>query len=193
MNLCRLIRENFFGILQVIGAIIITLVYQFIIPLSWFPLDNFMRPSVEHGDLGTNIIIFTISQWYFSFSVVWFFKRDNKFINNFLIYSIPPLYSMLILEFFGFGLYYDYIHLIPLIVAFVIIFTQLETLKPKFVTINIIVSCIWIYLAYFWRVAYYDDSINFLTFKLVIICIVDLIIAFIIAKLQKKVYLKEIT
>ena len=100
---------------------------------------------------------------------------------------------MLILEFFGFGLYYDYIHILPLIVAFLIFFTQLESLKPKFVIINIIISCIWIYLAYFWRLAYYDDSVGFLTFKLVIICVVDLTIAFIIRQLQKKVNIEEIT
>ena len=193
MKAYKVIQENYVEILQVIGAIIINLVYQFIIPLSWFPLDSFTRPTVAHGDPRTNIIIFTISQWYFSFSVVWFFKRNNKFINNFLIYSITPLYPMLILEFFGFGLYYDYIHILPLIVAFLIFFTQLESLKPKFVIINIIISCIWIYLAYFWRLAYYDDSVGFLTFKLVIICVVDLTIAFIIRQLQKKVNIEEIT
>jgi hypothetical protein len=124
--------------------------------------------------------------------IVWFFKRYNKFINNFLIYSIPPLYSMLILEFFGFRLFYDYIHIIPLIVAFTIFFTQLKNITPKFVVLNILISSIWLYLAYFFRVAYYDDSIGFFTFKLSLICIVDLIIAFIVWKLQKKELLKGI-
>jgi hypothetical protein len=192
MNPSAIIRDHAIEILQIIGAIALSSIYQFIIPLSWFPLDSFTRPTVKHGDPGTNIIIFTISQWYFSFSVVWFFKRDNKFINNFLIYSIPPLYSMLILEFFGFRLFYDYIHIIPLIVAFTIFFTQLKNITPKFVVLNILISSIWLYLAYFFRVAYYDDSIGFFTFKLSLICIVDLIIAFIVWKLQKKELLKGI-
>ena len=192
MNLNAIIRGNMIEILQIIGAIALSLVYQFIIPLSWFPLDSFTRPTVKHGDPNTNIIIFTISQWYFSFSIVWFFKRDNKIINNFLIYSIPPLYSMLILEFFAFRLYYDYIHIIPLIVAFSIFFTQLKSITPKFVILNILVSSIWLFLAYFFRLAYYDDSIGIFTFKLVIIGIIDLIIAFIVWKLQKLDHLKGI-
>ena len=192
MNRNRIIQDHAADIIQIIGAIALSLVYQFIIPLSWFPLDSFTRPTVKHGDPGTNIIIFTISQWYFSFSVVWFFKRDNKFINNFLIYSIPPLYGMFILEVFGFRLVYDYIHIIPLIVAFLIFFTQLKSIIPKFVTLNLLVSSIWLYLAYFFRLAYYDDSIGIFTFKLILICIVDLTIAFIVWKLQKKDHLKGI-
>ena len=192
MNTNRITRDHATEILQIIGAVALSLVYQFIIPWSWFPLDSFTRPTVKHGDPGTNVIIFTISQWYFSFSVVWFFKRDNNFINNFLIYSIPPLYAIFILEFFGFKLFYDYIHIIPLIVAFSIFFTQLKSITPKFVILNILVSSIWLFLAYFFRLAYYDDSIGIFTFKLVIIGIIDLIIAFIVWKLQKLDHLKGI-
>jgi hypothetical protein len=193
MMVYKIVREHSTEIFQIVGAIILSFVYQLVIPLSWFPLDSLTRPTVRHGDPGSNIIIFTISQWYFSFSVVWFFKRDSKFINNFLIYSIPALYPILILEVFGFGLIYDYIHILPLVVAFIIFFTQLDTIKPKFVILNLLISSVWLYFAYFLRLAYYDDSIGFFTFKLLIICIVDLTIAFIVSKLQKKYSLKEIT
>jgi hypothetical protein len=193
MKALEIVLDHSTEIFQIVAAIVISFVYQLVIPLSWFPLDSFTRPTVKHGDPGTNIIIFTISQWYFSFSLVWFFKRDNKIINNFLLYSIPALYPMFILEVFGFRLIYDYIHILPLVVGFAIFFTQIDTIKPKFVILNILLSAVLLYFAYFLRLAYYDDSIGFFTFKLLLICIVDLTIAFTVSKLQKKYSLKKIT
>jgi len=186
MNPKCFIRGYLTEILQIMGAIGISLLYQFVFPLSWMPLDSRLRPWIQHGDPGTNVIILTISQWYFSFSVVWFFKRTNKFINNFLIYSIPPLFSIIMLEFYVFAIFYDYIHLLPLIVAFLIFFTQLESIKPKYVGLYLLLLSIWLFTDFFLRLAYYDDPLPFFVFKLVLICIVDILIAFIIHKLQKK-------
>jgi hypothetical protein len=167
-----------------------SIVFQFLIPLSWQPLDSYLKPTIQHGDPGTNVIILTISQWYFSFSIMWFFKRSNKFINNFLIYSIPPLFSILMLEFYVFKIYYDYIHLLPLIVAFLIFFTQIETIKPKLVIWNILLLSIWLFTTFSLRLAYYNDPLSFFAFKLTIICIVDITIAIIIRQLQKKYHIK---
>ena len=190
MHICNIIRGHSTEILQFIGAIIISIVFQFLIPLSWQPLDSYLKPTIQHGDPGTNVIILTISQWYFSFSIMWFFKRSNKFINNFLIYSIPPLFSILMLEFYVFKIYYDYIHLLPLIVAFLIFFTQIETIKPKLVIWNILLLSIWLFTTFSLRLAYYNDPLSFFAFKLTIICIVDITIAIIIRQLQKKYHIK---
>jgi len=190
MHAYNIIRGHSIEILQIIGAIIMSIVFQFLIPLSWQPLDSYLKPTIQHGDPGTNVIILTISQWYFSFSIMWFFKRSNKFINNFLIYSIPPLFSILMLEFYVFKIYYDYIHLLPLIVAFLIFFTQIETIKPKLVIWNILLLSIWLFTTFSLRLAYYNDPLSFFAFKLTIICIVDITIAIIIRQLQKKYHIK---
>ena len=190
MNLYRIIRGHPTETLQIMGAIVISMIFQFLIPLSWQPLDSYLKPTIKHGDPGTNIIILTISQWYFSFSVMWFFKRSNKFINNFLIYSIPPLFSIFILEFYAFRIYYDYIHLLPLIVAFLIFFTQLESIKPKFVIWNIILLSVWLFTTFSLRLAYYNDPLSFFAFKLGVICLVDIIIAITIRLMQKRHQMK---
>jgi hypothetical protein len=66
-------------LIQIIVSVAISLTFQFIIPLAWQPLDAFEAGRmIYHGEEGTNIVIFTVSQWYFSFSISWHLKRDNK-------------------------------------------------------------------------------------------------------------------
>ena len=190
MYVYKVLRAHVTEILQIIGAIVISIVFQFVIPLSWQPLDSYLKPTIQHGDPGTNVVILTISQWYFSFSVVWFFKRSNKFINNFLLYSFPPLFSIFIMEFYVFRIYYDYIHLLPIIVAFLIFFTQIESIKPKFVIWNILFLSIWLFTTFSLRLAYYNDPLSLFVLKLAIICIVDIIIAIIVHQLHKKYQMK---
>ncbi|MFX1313656.1 MAG: hypothetical protein ACFFHD_13760, partial [Promethearchaeota archaeon] len=71
-------------LIQVAIATIISLLFQFLIPYWWQPLDTFQHGIKQHGDVGANIVIFTISQWYFSLSIAWLIYHDNPYLNNFL-------------------------------------------------------------------------------------------------------------
>ena len=146
-------------IIQFTLAIIISLTFQFIFPYSWQPLDTFLYGSRNHGDPGANIIIFTISQWYFSFSIVWLLYRDNPFINNFLIYSIVPLGIIVVYEFTVLFLYFDYIHIAPLIIDIYLIWRKRETLSQKFAPYIIALNIVWLILAYFFDLAYYNEEL----------------------------------
>jgi len=147
-------------LIQIIVAVVISLIFQFIIPLAWQPLDAFEAGKlIHHGDDGTNIIIFTVSQWYFSFSVSWHLKRDNKYINNFLVYSIPGLSSIVFIEFFIIGLFYDYIHLITLVTAIYIIAKKRDSLIPRQAIPNFIFVTIWLFSVYFLRLAYFNSPL----------------------------------
>jgi len=117
-------------IIQIVISTTVSLIFQFIIPFSWQPLDTFLYGIKQHGDPGTNIIIFTISQWYFSFSIAWLIFQDNPYINNFLIYSIVPLGIIVFYEFFFLYLYYDYIHITPIIIDIYLIWKKRDTLSP---------------------------------------------------------------
>ena len=147
-------------LIQIIVAVVISLIFQFIIPLAWQPLDTFEAGKLtHHGDEGTNITIFTVSQWYFSFSVSWHLRRDNKYINNFLVYSIPGLSSIVFIEFFIYGMYYDYIHLLTLVTAIYIIAKKRDSLIPKQAIPNFILVTIWLFSVYFLRLAYYNSPL----------------------------------
>jgi len=156
---------RYITIIQLVIALIISLLFQFIIPFSWQPLDAYeIGYNIKHGDPGTNLVFFTISQWYFSLSIVWFLRRDNKYINHFILYSIFPLSLMVVLEFSVLGLYYDYIHILPLIIAFYITWKKRDTLIPHYIIYYTIFLAVWLFTVYFLKLAYYGAPL--LTFIL---------------------------
>ena len=144
--------------IQIAIATIISIMFQFVIPFSWQPLDRFLYGVKQHGDPGSNLVIFTISQWYFSFSLAWFIYRDNPYINNFLIYSIVPLGIIFFYEYFIIFFYYDYIHVIPVFIDIYIIWKKRETLFQKSGLLVIVLNICWLFLVYFFKLAYYNEE-----------------------------------
>jgi len=142
-------------------ATIVSMIFQFLIPFSWQPLDTYLYGIRQHGDPGTNIVIFTISQWYFSLALAWFIYRDNPYLNNFLIYSIVPLGIIVIYEFFFLYLYYDYIHITPVIIDIYLIWKRRETLSRKFAFYIIPINVSWLISVYFLKLAYYNEVLLF--------------------------------
>ena len=140
-------------------ATLISLIFQFFIPFSWQPLDTFLYGAKNHGDPGTNFVIFTISQWYFSLSLAWFIYRENPYINNFLIYSIIPLGVIFFYEYFFIFLYYDYIHVFPFFLAIYLFWKKKETLLQKYALYYIPLKIIWLLLVYFLKLAYYNEEV----------------------------------
>ncbi|MFX1411287.1 MAG: hypothetical protein ACFFA6_13135 [Promethearchaeota archaeon] len=146
-------------IIQVAIASIISLLFQFLIPYWWQPLDTFQHGVKQHGDEGVNIVIFTISQWYFSLSIAWLIYRNNPYLNNFLIYSLVPLGIIVAYEFFFLFLFYDYIHLIPLLLDIFLLWKKRETLKQKFALFIILLNTVWLFSVYFLKLAYYREDL----------------------------------
>ncbi len=157
------LRLRTITLIQITIATTISMIFQFIIPFSWQPLDTFLYGAKNHGDPGANIVIFTISQWYFSFSLAWLIYRNNPYINNFLIYSIVPLGIIFVYEFFFLYLYYDYIHAIPVFIDIYLIWKKKKTLSQKLGIYIIALNICWLILVYFLKLAYYnEDSLVFL-------------------------------
>ena len=146
--------------IQVAIATIISLLFQFLIPYWWQPLDTFQHGVKQHGDEGVNVVIFTISQWYFSLSIAWLIYHDNPYVNNFLIYSIVPLGIIVAYEFFFIFLFWDYIHLIPVILDIYLIWKKKETLRQKYARSIILLNTIWLFSVYFLKLAYYGVDLS---------------------------------
>ena len=146
-------------LIQITIATIISIIFQFLIPFSWQSLDTFLYGVRQHGDPGTNLVIFTLSQWYFSLSLAWLIYRDNPYINNFLIYSIVPLGIIVIYEFFFLFFYYDYIHITPVIIDIYLIWKRRETLSRKFVLYIIPINIFWLISVYFLKLAYNNEDL----------------------------------
>ena len=141
-------------LIQFIIATIISLLFQFVIPVEWQPLMGALPPGSE----GENVVFFTISQWFFSLSVAWLFYRDNKYLNNFLIFSFIPTSMMLVDEFIFIGLYYDWYHLYPFIVDIFILWKKRDTLNQKTFLKFIIIFALWLSIGYFMKLIYYGAS-----------------------------------
>ncbi len=147
-------------IIQIVIATIISLLFQFVFPLNWQPFDRALHgPNVQHGDPGTSVVLSTLSQWFFSFAIAWLIYRDNPYINNFLIYSLVPLLSVLIMDIF-LMLFWDYIHFTPLVIDFYILLKKRETLFQKWFPYYLVFLSTWYCIVYFLRLTYLDLPLN---------------------------------
>jgi len=175
-------------LIQVTIAIVISLLFQFLIPFSWQPLDTFLYGARNHGAPGANIVIFTISQWYFSLSLAWLLFHDNPYINNFLIYSIVPLGIIFVYEFFFLSLYYDFIHVVPFILDIYLIWKKRETLSQKLATYIIPLNITWLVLVYFLDLAYYSEELIIFLRNLLIYSVLWILLSFLFKTKKKEEY-----
>jgi hypothetical protein len=173
--------------IQLLIATIISLLFQFVIPMNWQLLYLFgTNPNIHHFDVGANIVIFTVSQWYFSLSIAWFINRDNPYINTFMFYSLVGLFLTIVTEIFSYGLFYDYYHIVPFIVSIYIIWKKRETLFPKWVIPNSIFITVWLLLVYFLRLAYFQAPLSEYLVKWVITILLGYVFAFILKIVKKR-------
>ena len=172
-------------IIQLSIATVISLIFQFLLPFSWQPLDRFLHGIKLNGDPGTNLVIFPISQWYFSLSLSWLIYRDNPFVNNFLFYSIVPLGMIVFYEFFALFLFYDYIHITPLVIDLYLIWKKRDTLYWKYLLCVIVVNTAWLFSVYFMKSAYYREDFFIFLRNYVIFLISWIILLFLFKKMER--------
>ncbi|MFX0072355.1 MAG: hypothetical protein ACFFAO_14815 [Candidatus Hermodarchaeota archaeon] len=144
-------------IIQTIIATTISLIYQFIIPMNWNPLDvRMFGPDIKHGDPDRNICIATLTQWYFSFSIAWLIYRDNPYLNSFLVYmSFISAGTIIFLSVVLYQLFWDYVHITPFVIDIYILKKKRETLYQKWIPQFFFIGTIWFYGAYFLHLAYF--------------------------------------
>ncbi|MHA1150060.1 MAG: hypothetical protein ACTSR8_17640 [Promethearchaeota archaeon] len=148
-------------IFQLSLATIIVLLFQFVFPYNWQPLDLAMYgPNIKHGDPNANIVAFTVSIWYFGLSFGVIIYPNNRFINNFLVYSIVPHVGIILVDFTYYLLFWDYIHLTPFIVDIYLIWKKRDTLDQKFVLPNLLFITTWLFTVYFLKLAYFGAPLN---------------------------------
>lgn len=174
-------------LIQVSIAVIITLLYQFVLPITFLPLDVYVITHDVPFDYGEpNQVIFTITQWSFGLSIAWLIYRDNKYVNNFLIYSVIPLILTFMGELMMFGLWWDYIHVTPLIIGFIILFKKNNTLEQRYYYYIGIIHVLWMYSVYFLRLAYYSEKFWIFTINVIIAYSLNLGLSFNYRKSKKK-------
>lgn len=173
-------------IIQLSIATTLSLVFQFIIPLWWQPLDYYTHGGkINHGDPGANVTFFTVSLWFFTLSIAWLFYRDNKYLNNFIVYALVPLGMIVADEFFVILLFFDYIHVFPFVVAIYLIWKKKDTLDQKLLPYYLVLFSSWIFSVYFLKLAYYSAPLNQVIFNWAIPTALSILLSFTFRKKQK--------
>ncbi|MHA1265417.1 MAG: hypothetical protein ACTSRS_09305 [Candidatus Helarchaeota archaeon] len=146
-------------------AILIVLLMSYVIPSSWQPFLS------EIGDVfgaSGGVPIAYLSYWFFGIAIAWICFRENKYIASFLMYSFLPLGVIVTLEICFYFLYYDYVHLVPLIIDIYILWKSRNVLSRRWLLIFSCVLTGWIFLAYYLNLAYSAIPILMLALGLII-------------------------
>lgn len=166
-------------LIQVSIAAIITLLYQFVLPITFLPLDVYVITHDIPFDYGEpNQVIFTLTQWSFGLSIAWLIYRDNKYLNNYLIYSVIPLITTFFGELIMFGLFWDYIHVVPLVVGFYIILKKSDMLEQRYFYYANVLNVVWAYAVYFLKLAYYSEVFLIFTINMTILVFLNFILSY---------------
>ncbi len=139
-------------LIQVVIALVIALLFQFLIPVDWQPFNTAIGNDL--GVLnGFGSPITSLSTWFFALSIAWVIYRKNSYINSLMMYSLIPLIVIVGVEFIFYSLFWDYIHIVPLIVNIAILRSR-ETLRQKFIVLFSFLLTGLIFLEYYIGIAY---------------------------------------
>jgi len=94
---------------------------------------------------------------------------------------------MVVLEFSVLGLYYDYIHILPLIIALYITWKKRDNLIPLYVSYYTTVLTIWVFTVYFLKLAYYGAPLLIFFFNWAVIALLNIGYTFFVIFLKKRV------
>ncbi|NVM00869.1 MAG: hypothetical protein HWN67_00915 [Candidatus Helarchaeota archaeon] len=162
-----------------IAAIISVLLQIFIVPLIIDPLTRRFPNIFERR---VTILITTLSFWFFSFSVSFFFYPENEIINSYLLCSFIPLVIIIFLEFIEL-FFFDILHMLPIIVVIYIVWKLPDTINLKFTAIASPILVIWFLTVRLLGINYPDFELSFLGISYLIIWgVSNIIIAYIITK-----------
>jgi len=173
-------------LIQLSIATVLTLLYQFVLPIAFLPLDAYIQVNDIPNYGVPNQVIFTLTQWTFSLSIVWLLYRENKYLNNYLIYSMIPLLTTFFGELFMFGLFWDYIHVVPIFICFYIILKKRDMLEQRYFYYANGFNVLWSYAVYFLRLAYYSEVFLVFTINMMILVSLNFGLSFNFRKSKKK-------
>ena len=127
-------------LIQIVLAVVISILLQLVVvPLI---IDPLTRKFPTIFETRATILITTLSFWFFSFSVAFFFYPENEIINSYLLCSLIPLVVIIVQEFISL-FFFDVLHLLPIIVVILIVWKNPKTINLKYVTITSPLLVIW--------------------------------------------------
>lgn len=130
-------------------------------------------------------IIVTLSQWFFSFSVAFFYYPRNKIVNNYLFCGLLPVTFFLLYKFIFLQVFVDFLHILPIVVNIIILWKLRDSLNLKLVGIYSLFLVIWLALDRLFELAYREFPIFPIGVIIIIVWLLfNVIIAYFIKFIQ---------
>lgn len=171
-------------LIQIVIAILISIFFQFV--LDPFVYDPYVRESIRML-AGDAIVITSLSMWFFSFSFAYLFYPDNEILSNYILCGFIPLLIIVGVEFFALHMFYDFLHIPPIIVSIYIILKKYTKIQLK--TVGIISALLMIWAAIVRLVGTNYTSVSLFPEGLVVVILwplLNLLMAFIIRYVSNK-------
>ncbi len=153
-------RKRF--IIQILIAVAISVLFQLVI--DPFIYDPYVRQNPANFiDAGKAIVITSMSMWFFSFALAFFYYPENEIITSFLTCAFIPLAAIVAIEFASL-FFYDFLHVLPVIIIVYIFWKKRDVLDLKYIAI-------WSVVLSFWLLTVHLLGFNYATLKLEMIMI----------------------
>lgn len=175
-------RKKF--LIQIIIAIAISVLFQFVI--APFIIDPVMAFVTGEAQDSSRIII-TLSQWFFSFSVAFFYYPKNELVNSYLFCGFLPVTFFLLYKFIFLQVFVDFLHILPIIVNIIILWKLRETINLKLVSICSLFLVAWLVADRLLELAYIEFPIFPIgVIVIVILPVFNILVAYLIQFLRSK-------
>ena len=172
-------------IIQILIAAIISVVFQFLIdPIIY---DPYVRQAMAGGfiDPGNAVVITSMSMWFFSFSIAFFYYPENEVINSYLLCAFIPLVGIIAGEFIGL-MFWDFLHIPPVVIITIFIFwKRRETLNLKNILIASVILSFWLLIVHLLGLNYATIQTPFIIAAMGLWPALNLILGYILIRVLK--------
>ena len=170
-------------LIQILIAVVISVLLQILVVP--FIIDPLTRKFPTLFETRATILITTLSFWFFSFSVAFFYYPENEIINSYLLCSLIPLVIIIVQEFISL-FFFDVLHLLPIIVVILIAWKNPNTINLKNVTITSPMLIIWFLIVRLLGINYPSFELSPLGITYLITWgIMNIVLAYIITKYRE--------
>lgn len=164
-------------LIQLLIAVVISVLFQLIInPFIYEPFIRSQRSVfINPGE----IAVTSISIWFFSFSIAFFYYQDNELINSYLLCSLIPVIGTFVIEF----IFYDFLHIPPIIIVIYILWKRRGTINLRYVISVSIVLSFWLLIVRLLEFNYTAIPFPLIVIVMLIWPFLNFLFGFIIVKL----------
>lgn len=176
-------RKKF--LIQILIAVGISVLFQFVIdPYIYDPIIRTLFGGVMES-LGA-IVITSLSMWFFSFSISFFIYPDNELVNSYLFCALIPLGFLVAIEFIVIHLFFDFLHIFPIVVIGFILWKKRSTIRFRNVVCSTVILIVWVLIVWLLKLNYMGVALHLGIIIIIGWSLLNAIMSYLISRLSRK-------